>query len=121
MTPERRAALEAAGYVVADNPYDWLGLTAEERQMVNLHVRLVVFIQRARTRLGLTRRQMAARLKVPAKQVADIEAGGLDTPLDVLFRALFALGGEVADLLPPRPAEADGQTRPARPRTQVPA
>lgn len=118
MDPEKRARLAAAGYVIADNPYDWLGLTPDERQLVQLRARLVVTIQKARDRLGLTRRQMAARLKVPVKQVADIEAGGLDTSLEALFRNLFALGGTLNDLLPAAPA--NGRHKPTR-RKPVPA
>ncbi len=116
MDPDKRARLEAAGYVAID-PYDWLGLTPEERELVDLQVRLVGAFQRARDRLGLTRRQMAKRTGLTVKQVADIDAGGFPITLDQFFRSLFALGVTLADVLPPAAAPA----KPARRRKKVPA
>lgn len=117
MDADKRARLEAAGFV-AIHPYDWLGLTPEQRQLVDLRVRLVVELQRARTRLGLTRRQMAARTGLTAKLVAEIDAGGLDITLEQLFQSYFALGGSLAAL---SPLPADSPVKPARRRKKVPA
>lgn len=112
MDVKKRAELESAGYVVVDHAHDWLGLTPEERQLVDLRVRLVGQLQKSRARLGLTRRQMAARTGLTVQNITEIDAGGLDVTLEKLFHGLFALGGTLADVMPEPPA--NGHARPTR-------
>lgn len=107
MDPEERKRLEAAGYRIYDDAADWLGLTAEEREEVELRLALSRAICRRRDEQGLNRRQLAARLKTSQSQAAKIEDGSAYVSLDLLFRTLFALGGRLTDLgltLPAVPA-----------------
>jgi transcriptional regulator with XRE-family HTH domain len=55
-------------------------------------------VRRCRAAQGITQKQLAARLKSSQSRVAKIEAGAADVSLDLLFKALFATGGDVADL-----------------------
>jgi DNA-binding XRE family transcriptional regulator len=106
MTPEKQKALEAAGFVVEDTPYDWLGLTDEERQLVELRVAASRAIRRLREVRGMTQQQLADRLKSSQSRVAKIEAGASNVSLDLTLKAFFAVGGALSDLetAGPKPA-----------------
>src|SRR5690348_936540 len=99
MDTKKRKALEAAGFRVGDAE-DFLGLTEEERQLVGLRLALSRAIRRLREATPLTQQQLATRLKSSQSRVAKIEAAEPGVSLDLLFRALFALGGSLADLSP---------------------
>lgn len=116
MTPERRAALERAGFRVGDAA-DFLGMTADERQLLNLTLDVSKAFRERFAASGVSRRQLAVRLRVKATDVAELE-NGFGT-LDLLFHGLFALGGTLADVVPAAPA--DTPARPARRRKKVPA
>ncbi len=97
MDKEKRKALEAAGFRIGDVK-DFLGLTQEERRLVELRVAVSRAVRRLRERRHLTQQQLAAKLKSSQSRVARIEAGAADVSLDLLFRGLFAVGGGLADL-----------------------
>ncbi len=96
MDARKRKALEAAGWSFGDYG-DFLGLTDEERQEVELRGALCRTIRQRREALGMTQKQLAARLKSSQSRVAKLEIG-VGVSLDLMFRALFALGGQVADV-----------------------
>jgi helix-turn-helix protein len=100
MNPKKRKMLEAAGWRVGDYG-DFLGLTEEERQEVELRGALSDAIQRRRNERGLTKKQLSSKLKLSPLEVSNLELG-IDVTLDVLFRALFVLGGTIADIARPR-------------------
>jgi predicted XRE-type DNA-binding protein len=95
----KRKALEAAGWRFGDYG-DFLGLTDEERQEVELRGALCRTIRERREALGMTQKQLASRLKSSQSRVAKLEIG-VGVSLDLMFRALFALGGQVADVARP--------------------
>jgi ribosome-binding protein aMBF1 (putative translation factor) len=97
MNQERQKALEAAGFRVGDAE-DFLGLTEEERRLVELRIVVSRTVRRLRQRQHLTQQQLATKLKSSQSRVAKIEAGAGDVSLDLLFRTLFAVGGCLADL-----------------------
>ena len=99
MNKQKRRALEATGWRFGDAG-DFLGLSDEERREVELRVALCRTIRQRRQDLGLTQKQLAAKLKSSQSRVAKLETG-LDVSLDLLFRALFTLGGEVLDVAKP--------------------
>lgn len=89
--------LKAAGYWSGDAG-DFLGLTEEERQLVDLHVQVSHAVRRRREQGGLTRQQLAEKIQSSQSRVAKVESGVVGVSLDLAFRALFALGGTMADL-----------------------
>jgi DNA-binding XRE family transcriptional regulator len=97
MDKETRSRLEAAGFRIGDAE-DFLGLTEEERRLVELRLAASRAVRRRRIALGVTQLGLARKLKSSQSRVAKIEAGAADVSLDLLFRALFAAGGGLADL-----------------------
>ncbi|HVS37411.1 MAG TPA: helix-turn-helix transcriptional regulator [Gemmataceae bacterium] len=97
MDKETRGRLEAAGFRVGDAE-DFLGLTDEERRLVELRLAASRAVRRRREERGVTQLELARKLKSSQSRVAKIEAGAADVSLDLLIRALFVAGGEVADL-----------------------
>ncbi|HET6572875.1 MAG TPA: XRE family transcriptional regulator [Fimbriiglobus sp.] len=108
MDARKRKRLEAAGYRFGDYG-DFLGLTDDEREEVELRLALSRAICQLRDAQGLNRRQLAARLKTSQSRAARIEMGSVEASLDQLFHALFSLGGRLSDL--------DLSTSPARKRS----
>ena len=114
MDPERRARLEAAGFVVMDDPYEWLGLTPEEGQVIDLSLAVLHAVQQRFAASGLNRRQLARRLRVKLSELTEMENGC--GSLELLFQSLFLLGGSLADVVvKQRPS------KPARHRKKIPA
>lgn len=97
MDKAKRLALKAAGFQVG-NAEDFLGLSKEERCLVELRVTVSRAVRRRREEQQLTQQQLAVKLKSSQSRVAKIEAGAADVSLDLLFRGLFAVGGGLADL-----------------------
>jgi transcriptional regulator with XRE-family HTH domain len=106
MNKADREALEAAGYRVFDDAADFLGLTAEERRLVELRVAISRAIRARRKRKSLTQLQVAKQLKTSQPRYARIEAGAPGVSFDLMFRALFAQGGTMQDLRMSRQAPA---------------
>lgn len=102
MDAKTRARLEEAGYRFGDAA-DFLGLTDDERALVELRVAVSRAVRRLREEQQLTPKDLAARLKVRPSWVPRIELGTADVSLDLLFRGLFVLGGTLADASPPPP------------------
>jgi transcriptional regulator with XRE-family HTH domain len=97
MDKETRERLEGAGFEVGDAE-DFLGLTEDERLLVELRVAVSRAVRRLREAGGVTQRQLAAKLGSSQSRVAKIEAGAPDVSLDLSFRALFAAGGKLTDV-----------------------
>jgi DNA-binding XRE family transcriptional regulator len=97
MDRQKQKSLEAAGFWVGDVE-DFLDLTAEERQLVALRVGVSRAVRCLRQERHLTQQQLAAKLKTSQSRVAKIEAGAGDVSLDLLFRSLFAVGGDLGDV-----------------------
>lgn len=99
MNPAKRKRLEAAGWQVGDYG-DLLGLTDEERQIVELRIRITRKVRRLRELAKMTQEQLARTIGSSQSRIAKLEAGSADVSLDLLIRAMFALGGKLHDLLP---------------------
>src|SRR4051794_26935547 len=97
MNANKRKKLEAAGFRFGDAE-DLLGLTPEERELVDLRVKVSRMVRTLRERQNLTQEELAARIKSSQSRVAKLESGGSDVSLDLMFRGLFAVGGRLADL-----------------------
>jgi transcriptional regulator with XRE-family HTH domain len=90
---------------------DFLQLSDEERQAVELRANLSRTIRKRREAQQLTQAQLARKLKSSQSRVAKIEAGGVGVSLDLMFKTLFALGGRLSDIAAGR--------RPSKPRRRA--
>jgi predicted XRE-type DNA-binding protein len=97
MESRKRKALESAGFRIGDAE-EFLGLTQEERRLVELRLAVSRTVRRLRQKRRLTQHQLATRLGSSQSRVAKLEAGAGDVSLDLLFRSLFAVGGKLRDL-----------------------
>jgi ribosome-binding protein aMBF1 (putative translation factor) len=97
MNKAKRKALEAAGFRFGDAE-DFLGLTNEERRLVEVRLAVSRAVRELRKESGVTQQQLAARIKSSQSRVAKIEAAAPDVTLDLSFRALFAVGGSLRDV-----------------------
>jgi transcriptional regulator with XRE-family HTH domain len=96
-----REALIEAGFRIGDYG-DFLGLTDQERRVVELRVAIVKAIRTYRESQQLTQKQLAVKMKSSQSRVAKIEAGATGISLDMLLRALVAVGGGVnIEIVPP--------------------
>ena len=101
MKPETQKRLERAGWRVGDAG-DFLELTDDERRFVEMKLALAVGLREYRQRHGLTQAALARRLRSSQSRVAKMEAADRTVSLDLLVRALLALGAtrqEVARLI----------------------
>ena len=81
MNDKKRKALEAAGYRVGDAS-DFLGLSEEERELVELRAAVSAAVRERRTERNLTQAKLADLLRSSQSRVAKIEAGSSDVSLD---------------------------------------
>lgn len=96
MNDAKRKKLEAAGFRVGDAE-DFLELSPEERQLVELRVRIGRFIRTRREEQNLTQKELADRIKTTQPRVVLLESG-TGVSLDAEFLAYFALGGKIEHL-----------------------
>lgn len=111
MDKKKRDALETAGFRVGDYG-DFLGLTVEERRLVELRLAIGRTVRERRESQHLTQQQLAQKMKSSQSRVAKIEAGGVGISLDLLFRGLFAVGGTVEDLIADKAGRGTGTRKP---------
>ncbi len=90
----KRKALEAAGWKIGDAA-DFLGMSDEERQLLDARVELALAVRRQREAGRLSQQQLAAKMKTSQPRVAKIERAAPDVSLDQLVRAFTAAGGTI--------------------------
>jgi predicted XRE-type DNA-binding protein len=100
MNAAKRKKLEAAGFRVGDAE-DFLDLTPEERELVDLRLKVSRMVRILRERQNLTQKELAARIKSNQSRVAKLESGAGDVSLDLMFRGFFAVGGKLSDVTGP--------------------
>jgi ribosome-binding protein aMBF1 (putative translation factor) len=94
MHATKRKALESAGWRIGDAA-DFLGMSDDERQLLEARVAIALAIRRQREALQLSQKELGARLKTSQPRVARIEAAAADVSLDQLVRAFTAAGGKL--------------------------
>ncbi len=115
-----REALTEAGFRIGDYG-DFLELSDEERCVVELRVAIVKAIRGYRESQQLTQKQLAGKIKSSQSRVAKIEAGATGISLDLLLRALVAVGGRVnIEIVSPTRKAATG-ARAGRKRNRRPS
>jgi Helix-turn-helix len=109
---KKQAALEAAGWKVGDAA-EFLGLTEEERQIVEFRLMVGRGVRRQRMICGLSQQQLASRIGSSQARVAKIEAASSEVSLDLMLRGYFSAGGRIVDLIADSPGQnVSGKARP---------
>lgn len=97
MTSEKRRKLEEKGWRVG-SAQEFLGLSDPEVAILELRLRLADGLRAARAASGLTQNELARGLGSSQSRVAKMEAGDPSVSLDLLVRALLALGLSIQQL-----------------------
>jgi len=91
MKTEKRKKLEKAGWRVG-SAADFLPLTEAESRFVEMKLELARELAEARRSRNLTQQALAEALKTSQPRVAMMEKGDPSVSIDLLVRALLALG-----------------------------
>jgi predicted XRE-type DNA-binding protein len=94
MDPKKRKALEATGWKMGDAA-DFLGMSDDERQLLETRVELAKAVRRWREARQLTQKELGAILKTSQPRIAMIEQAAAGVTLDQLVRAFAAAGGTI--------------------------
>jgi ribosome-binding protein aMBF1 (putative translation factor) len=97
MKNTKRARLEAHGWRVG-SAAQFLELTPEEAAFVETKLALSRCVRNRRTALNVSQATLAKRLKSSQSRVAKMEAADATVSVDLLLRALFALGAKRRDI-----------------------
>ena len=97
MKKSKRARLEAHGWRFG-SAADFLELTSEEAAFVETKLALSQSLRNRRTTQRLSQSALAKRLNSSQSRVAKMEAADPTVSVDLLLRALFALGATPKDI-----------------------
>ena len=97
MDKARKDRLESAGWRVGDAA-DFLELTPEQSAFVELKLALARYVRELRGVHGWTQAQAARRLGSSQSRVAKMEAADPSVSIDLLVKALLALGASRRDV-----------------------
>lgn len=105
MDAAKRERLEKAGFRVG-TVAEFLGLTPEENELVEIKVALSRALKQWRGKSDLSQVQLAEKIGSSQSRVAKMEAGSPQISIDLLVKALVASGmtrNELADVIAARP------------------
>jgi len=91
MKADKRRRLESKGWKVG-SAQDFLDLTDEDVEYIELHLSLAALLRKRRSSLGYTQTELADLLGSSQSRVAKMEAGDPSVSVDLLIRTLLALG-----------------------------
>ena len=97
MKSTKRARLEAHGWRVG-SAAEFLKLTPEEAAFVETKLALSRSVRIRRTAQNISQSALAKRLKSSQSRIAKMEAADSTVSIDLLLRALFALGAKPKDV-----------------------
>ena len=97
MTEKKKKMLEANGYRVVDSA-DWLGLSNEEAQIVDMRVALAQELERVRKAKGITQAELARRVDTKQSGVARMINNPDTSTMDNLIKGLIALGEPISKI-----------------------
>ena len=95
MKEAKRKILESKGYVVTDSA-EWLGLSREEAQIVNMRVALAQELEKVRKAKGITQAELARRVGTKQSGVARMLNNPDSSTMDNLIKGLIALGEPIS-------------------------
>jgi DNA-binding XRE family transcriptional regulator len=91
MTQTKRRRLEDQGWRFG-SARDFLELTGEDVEFIELHFALAALLAKRRRSLGYTQTEVADLIGSSQSRVAKMEAGDPTVSVDLLIRTLLALG-----------------------------
>jgi DNA-binding XRE family transcriptional regulator len=91
MNAVKKQKLQKLGYRVTDTQ-EFLGLSDQEMELIDLKISLIQKLREVRKRRMLSQKQLAGLLQSSQSRVAMLERGAPDVSLDLICRALLALG-----------------------------
>ena len=91
MDSKKKKKLEAMGWVFGDAD-DFLGLTPEEARLIDLKLALRASIKEERMKQNVTQEELAKAMGSSQSRIAKMERGDPAVSVDLLLRALMALG-----------------------------
>lgn len=91
MKPSKRQRLQQAGFKVG-TIQEFLALTDEDMALIDLKVRLATMLKRVRQARGITQQELARLMSSSQSRIAKLEGACAQASLDLLCRALFAIG-----------------------------
>lgn len=97
MKKSKRSRLETRGWRVG-SATEFLGLSPEEAALVETRLALSQALRSRRVAHRLTQGELARRLKSSQSRIAKMEAGDKTVSVDLLVKALFALGAKPRDI-----------------------
>jgi DNA-binding XRE family transcriptional regulator len=97
MDAKKRKRLEASGWSV-DDAAAFLKLSPEETVLVEMRLALSRTLRERRAAAGLTQTALAKQLGSSQSRVAKLEAGDASVSLELLIRALLAVGASRRDV-----------------------
>ncbi len=97
MKATKRARLEAHGWRVG-SAAEFLELSPAEAAFVETKLALSRCVRSRRTAQNISQSALAKRLKSSQSRIAKLEAADATVSIDLLLRALFALGAKPKDV-----------------------
>ncbi len=97
MNAEKRERLEKAGFR-AGTVADFLGLTPEESELIEIRLALTHAFQRQRGASGLSHSQLAEKIGSSQSRIAKMKAWNSHVSLDLMVKALVASSMTRAEL-----------------------
>lgn len=91
MKKSKQKKLEKAGWRVGDTR-ELLGLSDEEAALIAMKQKLTQLVRETRGNQNITQIALAELLNSSQSRVAKLENGSSDVSLDLIVRALFAMG-----------------------------
>lgn len=91
MNKSKKQLLQSKGWKIG-SASDFLSLTSEEDEYIEMKIRLGKYLQETRQRKHLTQIQLAKIIKSSQSRVAKMETGEPSVSIDLLVKSLFALG-----------------------------
>ena len=93
----KRKLLEAQGWRVA-GAREFLGLSDEELEYIEIKIALSQLVKEQRKRRGLTQQRAARLIRSSQSRVAKMEAGDPSVSIDLYVKSFIALGGSREEL-----------------------
>ena len=97
MRQAKRKRLESKGWAVG-SVQEFLGLSDEESQYVELRLRLAEGLKKTRGARGLTQTEVAKTVGSSQSRVAKMESGDATVSVDLLVRSLLRMGASTRDI-----------------------
>ena len=91
MDSKKKKKLEAKGWVFGDAA-DFFDLTPEEARLIDLKLALRASLKEERTKRNVTQAELAKAMGSSQSRIAKMERGDPAVSVDLLLKALMALG-----------------------------